>query len=277
MKLSKFNKIFFLIFLFSFSLNSQNFSDQGMYSGSSIILLPTGSVAPSGNFRINLNNLTFFKNHSISSVDITGGLSSHMEMYFRYSSEVNRYIIPTSVTVVGGKFLMPLRIPIIYRAAIWGEVIRSPISEKISMFPANLARFGSVVSLFTNNIEPTLFLGFNKINRNINLLSSISTLYIVNDATKLGIEFSYGYFGNHDYTGLIGVTRRVFSNMSLQLTTGYIVGHTIQSWVVSLGISLTTEKIDFSPRKEQEIKGHVPSFDEIMKSIEEQKTEVKKE
>ncbi len=254
-------------------VHSQNFTDQGISSGSSIILLPTGSVAPSSNFRVQFHHFTFFENHSFNSIDLTGGFSSHLELYLKYSTEINGHIFPATVTGFGGKFQFPFEIPVIYRAAIWAEKINSSASDKLVLFPADMTRAGVVASIYTNAIEPTVFIGINKIDTGTRFLGSIGSTYSINRNYKLGLEFTYGYFGNHDYTSLLSLTSRIFSNLGLQVTGGYIAGTTVKSWTVSAGISLTTGAIDFSPRKEQERLQTVPSFDDMLKSIEETKTE----
>ncbi len=269
-------KILILLILVNFaSVHSQNFTDQGISSGSSIILLPTGSVAPSSNFRVQFHHFTFFKNHSFNSIDVTGGFSSHLELYLKYATELNGLLPPASVTGFGGKFQFPFEIPFIYRAAIWAEKINSAAFDKIVLFPADLTRFGVVASVYTNAVEPSVFLGINKIDTGTRFLGSIGSTYSISRDYKLGLEFTYGYFGNHDYTGLLSLTSRIFSNLGLQVTGGYISGTSVKSWTVSAGISLTTGAIDFSPRREQEIMQTVPSFDDIMKSIDENKEETK--
>lgn len=272
-------KIFKILILLalvnSASVQSQNFTDQGVSSGSSIILLPTGSIAPASNFRVQFHHFTFFKNHSFNSIDVTGGFSSHLELYVKYATEINGHVLPASVTGFGGKFQFPFEIPFIYRAAIWAEKINSAASDEMVLFPADMTRFGVVASVYTNAIEPTVFLGLNKIDKGTRFLGSVGSTYSISRDYKLGLEFTYGYFGNHDYTSLLSLTSRIFSNIGLQVTGGYIAGTTVKSWTVSAGISLTTGVIDFSPRKEQEIRQTVPSFDDIMKSLDENKEETK--
>lgn len=270
-------KILILLILVNITLvHSQNFTDQGISSGSSIILLPTGSVAPSSNFRVQFHHFTFFKNHSFNSIDVTGGFSSHLELYLKYATEINGHVLPASVTGFGGKFQFPFDIPFIYRAAIWAEKINSTASDKMVLFPADMTRIGVVASVYTNAIEPTVFLGINRIEKGTRFLGSVGSTYAISRDYKLGLEFTYGYFGNHDYTSLLSLTSRIFSNLGLQVTGGYISGTTVKSWTVSAGISLTTGAIDFSPRKEQERLQTVPSFDDMLKSIEETKTEESK-
>ncbi|MDI6804072.1 MAG: hypothetical protein QME58_09530, partial [Bacteroidota bacterium] len=241
----------------------------------SLILLPTGSVAPSSNFRVQYHHFTFFNNHSFNSIDVTGGFSSHLELYLKYASEINGHVLPASVTGFGGKFQFPFEIPFIYRAAIWAEKINSTASDKLVLFPADMTRLGVVASVYTNAIEPTVFLGINKIDKGTRFLGSVGSTYSVNRNYKLGLEFTYGYFGNHDFTSLLSLTSRIFSNLGLQVTGGYISGTSVKRWTVSAGISLTTGAIDFSPRREQETRQIVPSFDDIMKSIDENKEETK--
>lgn len=263
------------ITLISSRIYGQVFTDQGIGSGSSIILLPTGSIAPIANFRIQFHHFTFFKKHSLNSFDITTGLSSHMEFYIKYAAELNQKFMPATITGFGGKFQFPFHIPYIYRSAIWAEYVNSAAFDKFVLFPSNQARFGIVTSLYTNSFEPTVFIGVNKLQSNTRFLGSLGSTFSVNKKIKLGLEFTYGYFGNHDFTSLMSITYRIFSNLSTQITGGYIVATSLKSYTASAGISLTTGEIDFSPRSEIEVKQIVPSFDEIMKSIEENREDEK--
>lgn len=257
------------IVLYNSKIYCQAFTDQGVGSGSSIILLPTGSVAPSGNFRLQFHHFSFFRKHSLNSIDITTGLSSHMEFYIKYATELNQKFMPATITGFGGKFQFPFEIPYIYRSAIWAEYVNSAAFEKFVLFPSDLIRFGIVTSIYTNAIEPTLFMGMNRFNSNIRFLGSLGSTYSVSPNVKLGLEFTYGYFGNHDFTSLVSITYRILSNLSTQITGGYILATSLKSYTISAGLSLTTGAIDFSPRRDVEVKQIVPSFDDIMKSIEE--------
>lgn len=265
---STFKRLFVILIICNIKAYSQAFTDQGVASGSSIILLPTGSIAPTANFRIQFHHFTFFQKHSWNSIDITAGLSSHLEFYIKYAAELNQKFMPATTTGFGGKFQFPFDIPYIYRSALWAEYVNSAAFDKFALFPSDLVRFGVVTSLYTNAIEPTLFLGVNRFQSQTRFLGSFGSTYSLSDKAKLGLEFTYGYFGNHDFTSLVSITYKIFSNLSTQLTAGYISATSIKSYTISAGLSLTTGLIDFSPRKEVEVKQIVPSFDEIMKSIE---------
>jgi hypothetical protein len=171
----------------------------------------------------------------------------------------------------GAKFQLPFVLPIVDHAAMWGETNYSEDTHE-AIFPTTINRAGILAS-FEGTYTKAIFLigmsGETALNRV--LLGSGYTVGL-HHSLQLGSEFLYGYTDIPSMNFIINVSYRLFSNVSIHVSPGYLKTTSVATVVFSAGISFSTAKIDFMPVREQKKdEFHIPSFEEIEKQSKEEK------
>jgi hypothetical protein len=249
----------------------QSFSDQGLFSGSGLTLLPTATVAPSSEFRIQYARLSYLRSGGNGSNILTlcSGFSESVEGYARLTGE--QFGAPNSEVAytVGGKFRVPALVPFFGRLALWMEKTQSDAAAPGALLPQDAFRMAAVATLDSNGIHPTALLGFSQFSNESGLLAGVGVTVAAGHDLQLGLEAVHGYLGRKSDQIAGSAAVRVFPNISLHVSPGYITAPAASTWTVSVGISCTTAGIDFHPVIEETNKNTVivPSIEEIEREI----------
>lgn len=235
------------------------------------MLLPTTSTAPASNFRLQVNRLQLVgaNRRGFSTADLTGGFSSNLEAYAKISLEETGQFAPNTIMGFGGKIQFPFSLPLVSRAALWGESVASPDEDSLSLFPKSIFRTALAMNAWTNSIQPTMLVGLTSCDGVARPLGGAGVTIATTNSMKLGAEVLYGYIGDQDVEGSISFSAKIISNIGVQASTGYLSSKSGRSWMVSLGFSFSTVEINFTPPTKKEENFEVPSFEDVQKSLEE--------
>ncbi|MBI3193301.1 MAG: hypothetical protein HYZ34_02405 [Ignavibacteriae bacterium] len=259
----------FLTLLFLSGSNAQLFTDQGVFSGSGLTVLPTATVVPMSEFRAQYTRFNHFNSAGFGAnvLGFSCGLSSSLEGYARVSDEQTGKVASQLSFGFGGKFRFPMMIPTIRRLAIWGEATSSEMEPNSTIFPSDAVRGGVLATFDSNGIHPTLLLGVSTMEGKTLPLIGAGVTYAVSNETQVGIELLHGYLKKNSFQAILSASTRVFPNVSIQIAPGFISTSTTSSWIISAGISCSTADIDFHPVTEQVVieEYQLPAIEELEK------------
>jgi len=259
-----------IVVVFSFStMSAQEFTDQGMFSGSGLTIIPTATIAPPSEFRLQYSRMDLPERlHSgINIVSLSTGFSSNVEGYSRFTSEQAGTAVSQETYGFGLKLHVPVDVPVLRRLAFWVERTISDRSDPAALFPTDALRTGAIATLDSNGIRPTLFVGVSSLNSHVDPLFGAGVTIAASHNAQIGFEAMNGYFGRKSFQVVATGSVRFFSNMSIQASPGYLSTPGVSSWTISLGISCSTTDIDFhqvfQEQKSDEIT--LPSIEDIEK------------
>jgi hypothetical protein len=249
--------------------NAQLFTDQGVFSGSGLTVLPTATVIPAAEFRVQYTHYNNF-NRDRFGTDVIGfgtGLSTSLEGYARVSSEQVGKIAPQLAYGFGGKFRFPMMIPTIRRLAIWGEATSSEMNPASTLYPSDAVRGGVLATFDSNGIHPTLLLGISRMEGKTLPLIGAGVTYALSNESQLGLELMHGYLMKNSFQAIFSASTRIFPNVSIQLAPGFVSTSTTSTWMISAGISCSTADIDFHPVTEEVVleEYQLPSIEDLEK------------
>jgi hypothetical protein len=241
--------------------------------GNNVAFMPTASTFPYSNFKVQTGRLNFISKpiSGLSNFELTAGLSSNTEFYLKLLLEASGSLSKYSSFGYGGKLILPFNVPFVRRMALWSESVSTPLEDSMSFLPQNVLRGGLAANFDILNLESTLLVGITKSNKTVRPLTGIGIMMPASNLLKLGSEVIYNYFGRKEIQGIATGNVRVISNMSIQISAGYLSSRKISSWLYSINVSFTTADIDFFPKNETQQQDIVPSFEEIEKQSSEDK------
>ena len=255
---------------------TEEFTDHGMFSGSGLIVLPNATVIPSSEIRLQFSRINFlqYAGRSLNLLGVGCGLSSNLEGYLKISGEGACSTSNEVSYSFGGKLRLPILFPYVRHIGLWMESTNSDMDVQSSMFPVDAIRYGVVATFDSNGIHPTALLGMAKISDEWSFLIGGGVTYAKSHNAQYAIEFIHGYLDPKSWQFNVSGSVRAFSNVSFTLSPGYITSRISSSWIVSLGVSVSTADIDFHPAvHEEETKENfvLPSIEEIEKQSSDEK------
>lgn len=274
-------KIFSMILIvFTQDLSSQEVSDIGISGGNTIVLLPSISTSPISEFRFQMNHEYFTSSslEGLTSLSLTSGFSLNLELYFKASTEDRINTIPLRRIGYGAKLILPFIIDIINQPAVWFESVNGVNNIDNSLFQPKVTHIAAVFNPSIEYLSPTILLGITSTNISDNFFIGAGMAKTISDNFRIGSELTHNYYGINDLRGAVLLNTRVFQNLGIQLMSAYITSKSISSWSVSLGFVVSTSEINFFPKVE-ETNGNklVPDFDDLMKSLDDEKNNEKKD
>lgn len=247
--------------------NGQLFSDPGMMSGSGLTVIPTSTIAPPMEYRVQLMRMNYLRKNSrgMNLLSLTAGLSTTLEGYIRFSSEQSGTFTSQIAYGFGGKFSIPVLLPVVRRMALWTEVTSTDQTVTSAIFPSDAFRAGAIATLDSNGIYPSLLVGISRVGTGSDILLGAGVMIAAGNKKQIGFEIVHGYLGHRSFQITSSASMRVFRNIALQVCPGYLTAPSGSTWTISLGLSFSTTDIDFHPVAE-EIKGDefiLPSIEEL--------------
>lgn len=267
------SRITLLYGLFAISLlvtagaSAQTFSDQGLLSGSGMSILPTASLVPPTEFRLQVSRLDFIggERRGMNVFGLGVGLSTIIEGYVRVTGEQLGLSQSQIVYGFGGKFRVPLLLPVVRRAAIWGERTTSDQALRSNIYTAEAIRAGVLVTADSNGLHPTFLAGVTRIGDLTRPLVGAGMTIVAGSASQISLELVHGYLGRKSFMAAGTFTHRPFRNITFHATPGYLTTPDASTWTISMGFSLTTADVNFHPVYVEE-KGDdfvLPSIEEM--------------
>ncbi len=256
-----------LMLLLAGPARAQMFTDQGMFSGSGLTIMPTATLAPQMEYRIQYSRLSYFKGSGLGMniMSMTAGFSTTLETYFRFGSEQSGSFASQIAYGVGGKFKVPLLLPVIRRLALWADLTATEQTIPTAIFPSDAFRSGAVMTLDSNGVHPTILIGINKLGTAANALLGAGVTIAAGNSVQLGFETVYGYLGRNSIQIAPSASLRVIRNIGLQISPSYLSLPSGSLWMMSVGFSLTTTDIDFHPAVVEQASDEfiLPSIEDI--------------
>jgi hypothetical protein len=245
---------------------AQLFTDQGLMSGSGLMIMPTPATAPTAEFGIQTARVEFLRpgERGMNVIGFTGGFSSHMEGYVRVSGE--QVGLPSSVISYGfgAKLRSPFTVPAVEHIALWLESGSTEQVKQRAMYPPNVFRAGITASFGTDGINPTALVGLSSVEGAAGLLLGGGVTFAAGHEAQLGAEVVYGYTGTKSVHALVNSSLRVLPNISIHVVPGYVTSEVASTWLFSVGVSFTTTDIDYHPaRVSNDDEFVVPSIEDI--------------
>lgn len=251
------------------SAQAQFFTDQGMLSGSGLAAVPTASLAPAAEFRVQYFRLSRLDagSRGLNVFGMSTGFTETLEGYARLSGEQSGTPLSQISYTFGGKFRYPGLLPVVRRLAVWAERSMSDRIEPSAVFPADAFRSGITVTFDSNGIHPSLFLGLSNTRDDLHPMVGAGVTFAVSHSAQLGVDLVHGYLGRNSAQISGMASFRVFSNVSLHVSPGYLASGGIHASTIAAGISCSSADIDFHPviekRKTEEF--ILPSIEELEK------------
>jgi len=246
---------------------AQLFSDPGMMSGSGLTIIPTSTIAPPMECRVQLARMNYLQRsfRGMNLISLTAGLSTTLEGYARFGSEQSGLYTSQIAYGFGGKFRIPVLLPYVRRMALWAEATSTDQTVNSTIFPSDAFRAGATATLDSNGIHPTLLMGISRIGTDLDVLLGAGVMISAGNAKQIGFEIIHGYLGHHSIQIASSASIRIISNVALQVSPGYLLAHSRSTWTISLGVSFSTTDIDFHPAVEEK-KGDeyiLPTIEEL--------------
>ncbi|MDI6767466.1 MAG: hypothetical protein QME52_11645, partial [Bacteroidota bacterium] len=254
--------------------------DIGASGGNGIVLMPALSISPISEFRFQVNH-EYFNNknlNSLTSLSLTTGFSSNLEIYFKASTENWMNSAPLRRVGYGAKFIFPMSFEAVNYPALWFESVQGVNELENSLFKLKLIHAAVVINPDLFNSSPTFLIGVSSTNVSDRLFLATGISKTITDNIRIGSEITYNYYSSDDVRGSVLINKRIFSNLGIQFVSTYLTSPSLNTWSFSLGLALSTSDIIFFPRAiESNDKKLVPDFDELMKSLQdvEKKDETK--
>ncbi len=247
---------------------AQTITDQGLLSGSGMSFLPTASLIPLTEFRVQTSRVSYLsggrRGFNIFSVGV--GMSTYIEGYARVTAEQTGVIQSQIAYAFGAKARIPVPFPMLRRAALWVERSSTELFLRGNLLTPEATRFGVLATSDSNGIHPTAIAGFTSINGLLRPLVGAGVTIAVGNGSQATIEAMHGYLGRKSFVAAAGFSHRLFSNVSVNVSPGYMTLPGASTWMLSAGISLTTAAIDFHPATEpiqDEPEFRLPTIEEM--------------
>jgi len=81
-------------------------------------------------------------------------------------------------------------------------------------------------------------------------------------------EIVYGYSGHHSTAFILNAAMRIVSNVSLQISPGYLSTDAAKTPLIAIGFSISTADFDYNERSVEKKTGfHVPTIEELDQQI----------
>ena len=200
------SKIFFLlvaVLLKSGNVYAQLFSEQGMMSGTGLMIMPTATTVPSSELQVQYSRVNVL-NNTPTNLNVFGfncGFSNALEGYARLTGEDLQTVSSQVAYAFGGKIRYPGQPPIVDRLAFWFESTISDMNDKPrqTVFPVRANRGALTSSLDFDKGYPAVMLGASQINSSVSLLAGAGSLHSFGHSAQMGFEFVYGYYGKDSY------------------------------------------------------------------------------
>ena len=258
--------------------DAQLFTDQGLMSGSGLSILPTSTTTPSSEMQLQYTRVSALQRNG-NSLDVFGlncGFSQNLEGYVRLTSEDIHAISSQSAYAFGGKFRLPILLPVIRRAAVWFESTVSDLPPRgtLELSSLNANRGGLTVSVDSNGFRPCLFAGMTQTDGSFWPLAGAGLTVALSHSAQVAGEFVHGYLSQKSSHIMLTGSMRVFSNISVHVSPGRISDGPSKSWMVSVGLSLSSADIDYHQIVVSEVKKEdfvLPSIDELEKQSQQEK------
>jgi len=240
-----------------------------MFSGSGLTILPTATIAPPSEFRLQYSRLgiTDRSHAGMNVISLSTGFSSNVEGYSRFVGEQAGTSVTQETYGFGLKVRAPFDVPLFRRVACWVDRTISNRNDPVALYPTDALRYGAIATLDSNGIRPTLVLGMSSIQNVSNPLAGAGVTIALSHAAQLGVEAVDGYFGNKSFQLITTGSVRIFSNVSVLISPGYLSTPGLSSWTVSFGLTCSTADVDFHPvmEQKQEDEISVPSIEDIQR------------
>jgi len=270
MSLNRFlSVVLFTMVLWVVPARGQEFTDQGMFSGSGLTILPTATIAPPSEFRLQYARLgiTERSRSGMNIISLSTGFSSSVEGYSRFIGEQAGSSVTQETYGFGLKVRAPFDVPLFRRVAVWVDRTISDRNDPAALYPTDALRYGAIATLDSNGIRPTLVLGMSSINNITNPLAGAGVTIAISHSAQLGFEAVNGYFGKKSMQVIATGSVRLFANVSALVSPGYLSTPGFNSWTVSFGLTCSTADVDFHPvvEQKQEEEITVPSIEDIQR------------
>jgi hypothetical protein len=255
-------------------LFGQSINDLGVMGGSGVVMTPTTSVNAVSQFRLDMVHLNFTHagRNALYGYNLTSGLSPNLEFFAKFQMGETRTSLWQSFTGFGGKLVLPFGLPYLDQAALWGELVSTPLEDSMVFYPATIYRSAFVLRpTLLNSIRANVILGAANSGGENGFLGGLNASIALSQSVKFGAEFIYGYYHKQDKQELLNITYRPISNVCLQLAPGYYQAPEASSWMVSAGITVSTADIDFMPKPKPKETIVIPSIDDLEKQMNEEK------
>lgn len=230
---------------------AQLFTDQGLMSGSGMMIVPTTATAPVAEFSLQSARVEFLRpgERGMNVVTFVGGFSSHVEGYLRLTGE--QIGMPSSMMSYsfGVKMRSPISLPVAEQHALWLESGSTEQEMQRAVYPPNVFRGGIVLAFGTNGINPVALAGVASVEGNISPLIGGGVTYAAGHDAELGAELLYGYAGSRTLHAVLDAAIRVLPHVSVHAMPGYITSPTASTWLFSIGLSFSTADIDYHPER----------------------------
>jgi hypothetical protein len=258
------------VLLWTVRTEAQTFSDQGLMSGSGLNIIPTAVIAPPYEYRLQVSRISYLdgSKRGMNVFGLAAGLSTTLEGYLRFGSEQSGSFTSQASYGFGGKFRMPMLFPVVRRVALWADFTSTDQTIPSALFPSDAFRTGVTATFDSNGIHPTMLFGMAKINGRTNLLIGTGATLAEGNSKQFGLELVYGYLGKNSAQIVSTGAMRVFSNIGIHVSPGYLSSPSGSAWFISLGFSLSTTDIDFhrSVEEKKEDEFILPSIEEMEKN-----------
>jgi len=248
---------------------AQNYAELGMMSGSGMVFMPTTSISPNAQFRVDISRIGLFLQggHGLNLVSVSSGLSRSVEAYLKFTDEQSGFAQSTIAMNIGGKFTFPVLLPVIRKASLWGEFATSQSEDHSRLYPFKYSRAAVIVTPFTDIIRPSLLIGAAKPQgADADLMTGACLIVSPFHTTQFGFEYLHGYAGRSTDDVTMICNARLYSNVSIHAGPGYISRPAVSGWIWTIGLSLSSSDCDFHPMiVEHKSEYHLPSIEEIEK------------
>jgi hypothetical protein len=244
--------LFTLVLLTVGTAGAQLVTDQGVLSGSGLTVLPTATTVPSTEFQLQISRIGYSNTSGggLNVVGVSAGLSETMEWYAKVMGEqVGTFSSEVSYGF-GGKFRLPLMVPLVRRLAIWTDVTSSDQYQPTVLFPTDAIRTGVVATFDSNGVRPTLLVGVSRIAGRTRPLIGGGVTIASGNHMQIGFEIVHGYLSARSTQIAATAAVRVLSNIGLRVSPGYLAVGDISTASLTIGISCATVDIDFHPLHE---------------------------
>ena len=260
----------------------QPYTTPGLLSGAGLCMMPSTDVAPAAHFRIDLGRIELLRasKPGANSVVLGCGMSSNLEIYARLIGEQTGSIASTTSVGYGGKLLLPFRLPVVRSAAIWFESGSSEVADPAATLSGQMNRCGILASTGESGSRGLFLAGASFNHGESSVLLGAGWVRPLTHSIMLSPEAVYGYLGRKSAALILNGAVRIVSNVSLQVSPGYVYSSGAGSGVIAFGLSVSTADFDYAYRPADQRTGsevHLPTIEELQKQInDDQKEQPKK-
>lgn len=261
------SSVLFVVLALTVMADAQLFTDQGTMSGSGLMILPTATLSPVTEFQLHFSRIGYTKGGGtgLNVITLGAGLSESLEGYVRLTGEQLGTYSSQVAYGFGGKFRLPLLLPVVRRLALWMDVTTSDQVQRSAIFPSEAKRMGVTATFDSNGVHPTMLIGISTTYRKTQPLLGAGVTIAASQSTQIGFEIIHGYLGKNSAQLGATVSQRILSNVSMHFSPGYLSVGGVSTATAMIGISCSTADINFHPAFEQK-KGEefiLPSIEEI--------------